>query len=60
MGNMGMGTVFDFGTLQHTAYPYCGVTDIHGSNIPKLSFYFIILYLLLMFDFHILPLSSGV
>ena len=29
-GNTGTGTVVDFGTPRHTAYPYRGVTGIHG------------------------------
>jgi hypothetical protein len=29
-GTAGTGTVLDFGTLRHTAYPYRGVTGIHG------------------------------
>jgi hypothetical protein len=29
-GNTGTGTVLDFGTPRHTAYPYRGVTGIHG------------------------------
>ena len=30
MGNAGTGTVWDFGTLQHTVYLYYGVVGIHG------------------------------
>jgi hypothetical protein len=29
-GTAGTGTVLDFGTPRHTAYPYRGVTGIHG------------------------------
>ena len=29
-GSVGTGTVFDFGTPWHTAYPYCGVTGMYG------------------------------
>ena len=29
-GTAGTGTVLGFSTPQHTVYPYCGVTGIHG------------------------------
>ena len=28
-GHVGLGMVVHFGTLQHTAYPYCSVAGIH-------------------------------
>ena len=44
MGSMGMGRVLDFGTPQHTTYPYCGVTGIHRyiANVFILFIYIII------------------
>ena len=29
-GSVGMGTVVDFSTPQHTAYPYHGITGMYG------------------------------
>ncbi|KIM73342.1 hypothetical protein PILCRDRAFT_15311 [Piloderma croceum F 1598] len=29
-GSTGKGTVVDFSTPRHTAYPYCGITGIYG------------------------------
>jgi hypothetical protein len=47
MGNAGTGTVSDFGTPRHTAYPYRGVTGIHGFyGIAKVSLkidYFVVI-----------------
>ena len=46
-----MGTVLDFGTPWHTAYPYHGVTGIHGLISNGKSFY--ILFLLLFLKYFI-------
>ena len=38
--NTGTGTVSDFGTPRHTAYPYRGVTGIHGYIVNVFIYYF--------------------
>jgi hypothetical protein len=40
MGTAGTGTVSDFGTLRHTAYPYHGVMGIDGYIVNVFIYYF--------------------
>ena len=56
MGTMGTGTVLIFGILQHTTYPYHGVTGINGL-ITHNGECIYILFLLLIFTFY-LPLKG--
>ena len=40
MDNAGIGTVWDFGTPQHTMYPCYSITDSHGYIMSSISFSF--------------------
>src|ERR1700742_4553872 len=47
MGNAGMGTVFDFGTPQHTPYPYHSVMGMYGYYYAEVSIIFVVLNVVL-------------
>ena len=40
MGTTGTGTVSDFSTPRHTAYPYCGITGMIQVNYNKVGLIF--------------------
>jgi len=52
MGLVGTGTVVDFGTPWHTAYPYRGIVGIPWVYYNKVSLIFIALKLVFSHVFH--------